>query len=80
MEVSIDPRILNKVLLICQKNSTKLDQISKRQDEMQPMMVEQREMIAEQKDKIDQNLKCRTMQITRWLRIKGRKLKTNFIK
>ena len=80
MEVSIDPRILNKVLLICQKNSTKLDQISKRQDEMQPMMVEQREMIAEQKDKIDQNLKCRTMQITRWLRIKGRKLKMNFIK
>src|SRR2546421_224761 len=56
MEVSIDPRILNKVLLICQKNSTKLDQISKRQDEMEAMMVEQREMMAEQKDKIDQIL------------------------
>src|SRR5437868_6046745 len=56
MEVSIDPRILNKVLLICQKNSTKLDQISKRQDEMEAMMVEQREMMAEQKDKINQIL------------------------
>ena len=49
MEVTIDSRILNKVLLLCQKNSTKLDQISKRQDEMKAMMVEQ-------KDKIDQIL------------------------
>jgi len=49
MEVTIDSRILNKVLLLCQKNSTKLDQISKRQDEMEAMMVEQ-------KDKIDQIL------------------------
>ena len=49
MEVTIDSRILNKVLLLCQKNSTKLDQISKRQDQMKAMMVEQ-------KDKIDQIL------------------------
>jgi hypothetical protein len=41
--------MLNKVLLLCQKNSTKLDQISRRQDEMEAMMVEQ-------KDKIDQIL------------------------
>ena len=49
MEVPIDSRTLNKVLLFCQKNSMKLDQISKRQDEMEAMMVEQ-------KDKIDQIL------------------------
>jgi len=49
MEVTIDSRTLNKVLLLCQKNSMKLDQISKRQDEMEAMMVEQ-------KDKIDQIL------------------------
>ena len=49
MEVTIDSRMLNKVLLLCQKNSTKLDQISRRQDEMEAMMVEQ-------KDKIDQIL------------------------
>lgn len=49
MEVTIDSRILNKVLQLCQKNSTKLDQISKRQDEMEAILVEQ-------KDKIDQIL------------------------
>ena len=49
MEVTIDPRILNKVLLICQKNCTKLDQISKRQDEMEAILVEKN-------DKIDQIL------------------------
>lgn len=45
MEITIDSRILNKVLLVCQKNSTKLDQISRRQDEMEAMMVEQNNKI-----------------------------------
>jgi len=81
MEVSIDPRILNKVLLICQKNSTKLDQISKRQDEMEAMMVEQREMMAEQKDKIDQILskfKVQNNADNKVVKDKGKKTKNEF--
>ena len=81
MEVTIDPRILNKVLLICQKNSTKLDQISKRQDEMEVMMVEQREMMAEQKDKIDQILSKFEVQSNadnKVVKDKGKKSKNEF--
>src|SRR3989442_1302948 len=81
MKVSIDPRILNKVLLICQKNSTKLDQISKRQDEMEAMMVEQREMMAEQKDKIDQILSKFEVQNNadnKVVKDKGKKTKNEF--
>ena len=81
MEVTIDPRILNKVLLICQKNSTKLDQISKRQDEMEAMMVEQREMMAEQKDKIDQILSKFEVQSNadnKVVKDKGKKSKNEF--
>src|SRR5204863_9328622 len=81
MEVSIDLRILNKVLLICQKNSTKLDQISKRQDEMEAMMVEQREMMAEQKNKIDQILSKFEVQNNadnKVVKDKGKKTKNEF--
>ena len=81
VEVSIDLRILNKVLLICQKNSTKLDQISKRQDEMEAMMVEQREIMAEQKDKIDQILSKFEVQNNadnKVVKDKGKKTKNEF--
>ena len=74
MEVSIDPRILNKVLLICQKNSTKFDQISKRQDEMEAMMVEKN-------DKIDQILSKFEVQNNadnKVVKDKGKKTKNEF--
>lgn len=74
MEVTIDSRILNKVLLLCQKNSTKLDQISKRQDEMEAMMVEQ-------KDKIDQILSKFEVQNNadnKVVKDKGKKPKSEF--
>ena len=74
MEVTIDSRILNKVLLLCQKNSMKLDQISKRQDEMEAMMVEQ-------KDKIDQILSKFEMQNNadnKVVKDKGKKSKNEF--
>jgi hypothetical protein len=74
MEVTIDPRILNKVLLICQKNSTKLDQISKRQDEMEVMMVEKN-------DKIDQILSKFEVQNNadnKVVKDKGKKTKNEF--
>ena len=74
MEVTIDPRILNKVLLICQKNSTKLDQISKRQDEMEAMMVEKN-------DKIDQILSKFEVQNNadnKVVKDKGKKTKNEF--
>ena len=81
MEVPIDSRTLNKVLLFCQKNSMKLDQISKRQDEMEAMMVEQREMMAEQKDKIDQILSKFEVQNNaddKVVKDKGKKSKNEF--
>lgn len=74
MEVTIDSRILNKVLLLCQKNSMKLDQISKRQDKMEAMMVEQ-------KDKIDQILSKFEMQNNadnKVVKDKGKKSKNEF--
>jgi hypothetical protein len=74
MEVSIDSRTLNKVLLLCQKNSMKLDQISKRQDEMEAMMVEQ-------KDKIDQILSKFEVQNNaddKVVKDKGKKSKNEF--
>jgi hypothetical protein len=74
MEVTIDPRILNKVLLICQKNSTKLDQISKRQDEMEAIMVEKN-------DKIDQILSKFEVQNNadnKVVKDKGKKTKNEF--
>ena len=74
MEVPIDSRTLNKVLLFCQKNSMKLDQISKRQDEMEAMMVEQ-------KDKIDQILSKFEVQSNadnKVVKDKGKKSKNEF--
>src|SRR2546429_6073992 len=74
MEVTIDLRILNKVLLICQKNSTKLDQISKRQDKMEAMMVEKN-------DKIDQILSKFEVQNNadnKVVKDKGKKTKNEF--
>jgi hypothetical protein len=74
MEVTIDSRTLNKVLLLCQKNSMKLDQISKRQDEMEAMMVEQ-------KDKIDQILSKFEVQNNaddKVVKDKGKKSKNEF--
>ena len=74
MEVPIDSRTLNKVLLFCQKNSMKLDQISKRQDEMVAMMVEQ-------KDKIDQILSKFEVQNNtddKVVKDKGKKSKNEF--
>jgi hypothetical protein len=74
MEVPIDSRTLNKVLLFCQKNSMKLDQISKRQDEMEAMMVEQ-------KDKIDQILSKFEVQNNaddKVVKDKGKKSKNEF--
>ena len=74
MEVTIDLRILNKVLLICQKNSTKLDQISKRQDEMEAMLVEKN-------DKIDQILSKFEVQNNadnKVVKDKGKKTKNEF--
>ena len=74
MEVPIDSRTLNKVLLFCQKNSMKLDQISKRQDEMEAMMVEQR-------DKIDQILSKFEVQNNaddKVVKDKGKKSKNEF--
>ena len=74
MEVTIDPRILNKVLMICQKNSTKLDQISKRQDEMEVIMVEKN-------DKIDQILSKFEVQNNadnKMVKDKGKKTKNEF--
>ena len=74
MEVTIDSRTLNKVLLLCQNNSMKLDQISKRQDEMEAMMVEQ-------KDKIDQILSKFEVQNNaddKVVKDKGKKSKNEF--
>ena len=74
MEVTIDSHTLNKVLLLCQKNSMKLDQISKRQDEMEAMMVEQ-------KDKIDQILSKFEVQNNaddKVVKDKGKKSKNEF--
>ena len=74
MEVTIDSCILNKVLLLCQKNSMKLDQISKRQDEMEAMMVEQN-------DKIDQILSKFEVQNNannKVVKDKGKKSKNEF--
>lgn len=74
MEVTIDSRILNKVLQICQKNSIKLDQISKRQDEMEAIIVEQ-------KDKIDQILskfEAKDNADNKVVKDKGKKSKNEF--
>ncbi|CAI2181618.1 16029_t:CDS:2, partial [Funneliformis geosporum] len=46
---TVNSRILDKVLLLCQKNNTKLDQILKRQDKFETIIIEQ-------KDKIDEIL------------------------
>ncbi|CAG8626635.1 12372_t:CDS:2 [Funneliformis caledonium] len=48
-EATVDSRTLDKLLLLCQKNSAKLNQISKRQDELETIIIEQ-------KDKIDEIL------------------------
>ena len=74
MEVTIDSRILNKVLQLCQKNSIKLDQISKRQDEMEAIIVEQ-------KDKIDQILskfEAKDNADNKVVKDKGKKSKNEF--
>lgn len=74
MEVTIDPRILNKVLLICQKNSTKLDQISKRQDEMEAIMVEQNDKI----DQILSKIEVQNNADNKVVKDKGKKTKNEF--
>jgi hypothetical protein len=74
MEVTIDPRILNKVLLICQKNSTKLDQISKRQDEMEAMMVKQNDKI----DQILSKIEVQNNADNKVVKDKGKKTKNEF--
>jgi len=74
MEVTIDPRILNKVLLICQKNSTKLDQISKRQDEMEAMMVKQNDKI----DQILSKIEVQNNADNKVVKNKGKKTKNEF--
>jgi hypothetical protein len=74
MEVTIDPRILNKVLLICQKNSTKLDQISKRQDKMEVIMVEQNDKI----DQILSKIEVQNNADNKVVKDKGKKTKNEF--
>jgi hypothetical protein len=74
MEVTIDSRILNKVLLLCQKNSTKLDQISKRQDEMEAMMVEQNDKI----DQILSKFEAQNNANNKVVKDKGKKSKNEF--
>jgi hypothetical protein len=74
MEVTIDPRILNKVLLICQKNSTKLDQISKRQDKMEAIMVEQNDKI----DQILSKIEVQNNADNKGVKDKGKKTKNEF--
>ena len=74
MEVTIDLRILNKVLLICQKNSTKLDQISKRQDEMEAMMVKQNDKI----DQILSKIEVQNNADNKVVKDKGKKTKNEF--
>jgi hypothetical protein len=74
MEVTIDPRILNKVLLICQKNSTKLDQISKRQDKMEAIMVEQNDKI----DQILSKIEVQNNADNKVVKDKGKKTKNEF--
>jgi short-subunit dehydrogenase involved in D-alanine esterification of teichoic acids len=74
MEVTIDPRILNKVLLICQKNSTKLDQISKRQDKMETIMVEQNDKI----DQILSKIEVQNNADNKVVKNKGKKTKNEF--
>jgi hypothetical protein len=74
MEVTIDPRILNKVLLICQKNSMKLDQISKRQDKMEAIMVEQNDKI----DQILSKIEVQNNADNKVVKDKGKKTKNEF--
>jgi hypothetical protein len=74
MEVTIDSRILNKVLLICQKNSTKLDQISKRQDKMEAIMVEQNDKI----DQILSKIEVQNNADNKVVKDKGKKTKNEF--
>ena len=74
MEVTIDSRILNKVLLLCQKNSMKLDQISKRQDEMKTMMVEQNDKI----DQILSKFEAQNNANNKVVKDKGKKSKNEF--
>ena len=74
MEVPIDSRTLNKVLLFCQKNSMKLDQISKRQDEMEAMMVEQKDKI----DKILSKFEVQNNADDKVVKDKGKKSKNEF--
>jgi hypothetical protein len=74
MEVTIDSRILNKVLLLCQKNSMKLDQISKRQDEMEAMMVEQNDKI----DQILSKFEAQNNANNKVVKDKGKKSKNEF--
>ena len=74
MEVTIDLRILNKVLLICQKNSTKLNQISKRQDEMKAIMVEQNDKI----DQILSKIEVQNNADNKVVKDKGKKTKNEF--
>jgi hypothetical protein len=74
MEVTIDLRILNKVLLICQKNSTKLDQISKRQDKMEAIMVEQNDKI----DQILSKIEVQNNADNKVVKDKGKKTKNEF--
>src|SRR5215475_10469782 len=54
MESTIDLRILNKVLQLCQKNSAKLDQIVKKQDKLETMINEQKDKISEILSKLEQ--------------------------
>jgi hypothetical protein len=74
VEVTIDLRILNKVLLICQKNSTKLDQISKRQDKMEAIMVEQNDKI----DQILSKIEVQNNADNKVVKDKGKKTKNEF--
>ena len=52
--VTVDSRSLNKVLQICQKTSVKLDQITKKQNQLEVMINEQKDKITEILSKLDQ--------------------------
>jgi len=46
-ESTVDSRSLDKVLLLCQKNSIKLDRVVKKQDQLETMINEQKDKINE---------------------------------
>lgn len=52
--VSVDSRSLDKVLQICQKTSVKLDQITKKQDQLEAMINEQKDKITKILSKLEE--------------------------